>query len=263
MDGEQELPWTVETLSADLASLGVRPGSTLLSHSSLSSIGYTAGGAHAVVLALLEVLGPEGTLVVPTHSGELSDPGRWEHPPVPEAWWDTIRDHMPAFDPRLTATRDMGAVPDTVRHLPGALRSDHPAYSFSAFGPAADVVTGGHVLSDGLGEKSPLARLYDMDADVLLLGVGHVSDTSLHLAEHRSGRCGTTRQAAPVMVDGRRRWVEYEELDVDTEDFEEVGAAASAAGLERTGTVGCATARLLSQPTLVDFATAWFRQHRA
>jgi aminoglycoside 3-N-acetyltransferase len=240
MDGTQVLPWTVEALTTDLVALGIRPGSTLLTHTSLSSIGYAAGGAHAVVLALLDVLGPEGTLVVPTHLSELSDPGRWERPPVPEAWWETIRDHMPAFDSRLTATYGMGAVPDTGRHLPGALRSDHPAYSFSAFGPKAEMVPAGHMLSDG-----------------------HMSDTSLHLAEHRSGWCGTTRQAAPVLVDGRRHWVEYEELDVDTEDFVEVGAAASAAGLERKGTVGCAAARLLSQPALVDFATAWIRQHRA
>jgi aminoglycoside 3-N-acetyltransferase len=263
MDGTQVLPWTVEALTTDLVALGIRPGSTLLTHTSLSSIGYAAGGAHAVVLALLDVLGPEGTLVVPTHLSELSDPGRWERPPVPEAWWETIRDHMPAFDSRLTATYGMGAVPDTVRHLPGALRSDHPAYSFSAFGPKAEMVTAGHMLSYGLGETSPLGRLYDLDGDVLLLGVGHMSDTSLHLAEHRSGRCGTIRQAAPILVDGRRHWVEYEELDVDTEDFVEVGAAASAAGLERKGTVGCAAARLLSQPALVDFATAWIRQHRA
>ena len=79
---DQALPWTVATLAADLAALGVRPGSTLVVHSSLSSIGYVTGGAHAVVLALVEALGPDGTLVVPTHSGELSDPGRWQRPPV-------------------------------------------------------------------------------------------------------------------------------------------------------------------------------------
>jgi aminoglycoside 3-N-acetyltransferase len=262
IDEDQALPWTVATLAADLAALGVRPGSTLVVHSSLSSIGYVTGGAHAVVLALVEALGPDATLVVPTHSGELSDPGRWQHPPVPEAWWATIRTSMPAFDPDLTGTRAMGAVPDTVRHLPGAVRSAHPAYSFSAVGPNADAITAGHQLADGFGETSPLARLYDLDADILLLGVGHDCDTSLHLAEHRSGTCGTTRQAAPVLIDGVRHWVEYDELEFDTDDFVEVGAAAAAAGLERTGAVGAAAARLLSQPALVDFASAWFAEHR-
>ena len=70
-------------LAADLAALGVSPGSVFIVHSSLSSLGYVTGGAHTVVLALLDVLGPEGTLVVPTHSGDLSDPGQGQNPPCP------------------------------------------------------------------------------------------------------------------------------------------------------------------------------------
>ena len=262
VDHDQRLPVTREGLVADLAGLGVAEGSTLLVHSSLSSLGWVAGGAQAVVLALLDVLGPAGTIVVPTHSSHLSEPSAWVHPPVPEAWWPTIRESMPAFDPLLTPTRSMGIVPDTVRHLPGAVRSDHPAYSFCAVGPHAEDVATGHALSYGLGEGSPLARCYDLGADVLLLGVGHDNDTSLHLAEARCGAVGTVTRGAPVLVDGVRRWVTFPDFDIDTDDFVAVGAAAGAAGLERTGAVGYGTARLLGQPALVDFATDWFRQNR-
>ena len=105
------------------------------SHSSLSSLGYVSGGAHAVVVALLEVLGPEGTLVVPTHSTQLSEPAHWENPPVPEAWWDTIREMAPAYDPRLTATAGMGVIPDTVRRLPGRGAAPIPATPSPRWGP--------------------------------------------------------------------------------------------------------------------------------
>ncbi len=153
----------------------------------------------------------------------------------------------------------MGAVPDTVRHLPGAVRSQHPAYSFCAVGPRALEVTAGHTLAFGLGEGSPLARCYDLDADVLLLGVGHGNNTSLHLAETRSGAVGTVTRGAPVLVDGVRRWVTFEDFDIDADDFVAAGEAVTAAGLERTGPVGSGTARLLSQPALVDVSIHWFR----
>ena len=94
-------PQTINTLKADLGKIGVKKGMTLLVHSSMSSTGWISGGAVSFILALEEVLGEKGTLVMPAHSGDLSDPAKWENPPVPEDWWQTIRDTMPAFDPDL------------------------------------------------------------------------------------------------------------------------------------------------------------------
>ncbi|OSC63358.1 AAC(3) family N-acetyltransferase, partial [Streptomyces sp. 4F] len=76
---------------AGLRELGVRSDDTLLVHSSLSSLGWVCGGPVAVVQGLLDALGPDGTLVVPTQTGDLSDPALWQNPPVPREWWDTVR----------------------------------------------------------------------------------------------------------------------------------------------------------------------------
>jgi len=179
-------PATTRSLVADLRSLGVAEGVTLLVHASMSALGYVAGGAQAVVDALLEAIGGEGTLVFPTHSGGLSEPSLWCSPPVPESWWPAIRDATPAFDPHTTPTRHMGVVVDTFRHYPGVWRSGHPQVSFAALGPNRDLVVGDHSLARPLGERSPLARLYDLDGHILLLGVGHTNNTSLHLAEYRA-----------------------------------------------------------------------------
>src|SRR5258708_16771834 len=96
---------TRASLVADLAAIGVRPGMTLIVHSSLSRIGWVVSGAEAVIWALMDVLGPQGTLVMPTFSGELTDPATWTNPAVPETWHDRIPAPILPFDPARTPPR--------------------------------------------------------------------------------------------------------------------------------------------------------------
>ena len=172
------VPATRHSIANELRLLGVAEGMTLLVHSSLSRLGWVCGGAHAVVLALIDVVGKTGTLVMPTHSSDLSDPVFWRNPPVPTAWWPTIREHMPAYDSNVTPTREMGQIVDVFRAFPGVKRSQHPQYSFAALGPSAEQVVDDHQFNDGLGDGSPLARVYDLEGSILLLGVGHDRNTS-------------------------------------------------------------------------------------
>jgi len=258
-------PVTVERLTDDLRSIGVRAGETLLVHSSLSALGWVPGGAPAVVDALLEAVSPEGTLVMPTHSTQYSDPADWENPPVPDAWTGEVRTSMPPYRPEVSPTRGMGAIPETFRSYPGVVRSRHPIYSFAARGADADAVVVDHTYDGGLGEDSPLAEVYDRGGSVLLLGVGHDSDTSLHLAEHRAAFDQTVlTDGAPVLVDGERTWAEFESPDYDGGDFADLGRAFERDRPEATvrGRVGHADARLLDQRALVEYAIDWFERNR-
>jgi len=255
-------PVTRARIAADLGVLGVRPGSVLLVHSSLSALGWVCGGAQAVVEGLLDALGPDGTLVVPAHTSGNCDPASWANPPVPERWWPVIRAEMPAFDARVTPTQAMGAIAEAARSWPGAHRSSHPQVSFAAIGPQAEAVTAAHALDSGFGERSPVARAHDLDADVLLLGVGHASNSSLHLAEHRVPDPPRESSSAAVATPEGGRWATWEDVVADEEDFERLGAAFDATGRTRTGRAGEGEAHLMRQRELVEFAAGWLAANR-
>lgn len=257
-------PRTRRSLSNDLESLGLKAGMTVLVHSSLSSLGWVCGGAVALNQALTDVLTPGGTLVMPAHSGELSEPSYWVNPPVPREWLQTIREFMPAYEPDITPTRGIGAVPEVFRKFPGVLRSGHPAVSFTAWGKNARFVTAGHALDFPLGDLSPLARVYELDGFVLLIGVGYNRNTSLHLAEFRSGMLATQRQGAPVLENGARVWKEYDDLQSESdEDFPVIGESFEKSHSIGKALVGSAECRLMPQRALVDFGTEWFRNRSA
>lgn len=256
-------PATVAALADDVRDLGVTPGDTLLVHSSLSALGWVCGGAQAVVDALRDAVTESGTLVVPTFTGQYTDPSGWSNPPVPDEWIAQISETMPPFRPETTPTRGMGAIPECFRTYSDVVRSRHPEVSFAAWGAEAESVVADHGYDRGLGENSPLARIYERGGDVLLLGVGHENNTSLHLAEHRAGvPTETVEHGAPVVRDGRRVRVGYEDIPTDTSDFPALGTAFERRIGLREGTVAAADAKLADQRALVDFAVDWFEANR-
>jgi aminoglycoside 3-N-acetyltransferase len=264
-------PITRRQLHDDLAGLGLSTGDVVLVHAAMSRIGWVLGGAVAVVQALLDVVGRTGTIVVPTGTAGNCDPARWGRTlgkAVPEPHWQAIRDQLPAFDPAVTPSTGMGAIAEAVREWPAAMRSTHPQSSFAALGPQARYLTEIHDRDCHLGERSPLGRLAEMNASVLLLGVDYDVCTAFHLAEYRQKHPGT-RDYECVVLDPKvgRTWFYYEDVDLRADDFAVLGKAfeTSPGGKDcvRIGSVGSSTARLLPFHAAVTFATQWMPANRS
>ena len=257
-------PFTVDSLAAELCACGLQEGQTVLVHMAMSKLGWVIGGPEAVILAFLDVLGESGTLMMPSHSTNNSDPHDWQNPPIPSDWWQLVRDHTPAYNPYTTPTRMMGAAAELFRTWPGTIRSPHPALSFAARGPKAAYLVGNHPVEADVGEGSPIARLYELDGQVMLLGVGHGNNTSLHLAEFRADFPGKSRSRSgcAMLVEGERRWVEYETLYLHDDDFDEIGLAFEVANQIEVQRIAQADVRLFKQRELVDFGVEWMGQNR-
>jgi aminoglycoside 3-N-acetyltransferase len=252
---------------ADLTNLGLHPGQTVLVHASMRSMRYVSNGAAGVVAALQQVIGPSGTIVVPTGTPDNSDSSRAHLANVQGMnlyQRRRYRSSMPAFDPRITPSSGMGLIAETVRTMPGSLRSNHPQTSFAAIGPHARLVTENHQPDCHLGEKSPLARLYDLNAAILLLGVSYGSCTAFHLAEYRY-TTHPPRRTYRCVVDrhGKPRWWRYSDVVLDDRDFLAIGADLHSARIAARATVAHARSTLIPLRSAVDFAVGWLRQHRA
>ncbi|WP_369220755.1 aminoglycoside N(3)-acetyltransferase [Streptomyces sp. R39] len=259
---------TESEITEQLARLGIESGGTLMVHASMRSVGGGKGGAISVLNALRRLLGPDGTLVVPAFTSDNSDTSSAHQEQIrglSDEARVAFRENMPPFDPVITPSTGMGVLAETVRCHANSIRSAHPQTSFAALGAQAAKIIQGHHLDCHLGKHSPLARLYDMRAQVLLLGVGFDRCTAFHLGEYRVMDPPRRTYRCVIRKDGMRQWWEYEDVALDDSDFGRLGEdfeRVSASGAVRKGRVGSASCRLLSFVDAVDYAQSWFLERR-
>ncbi|MEU5402509.1 AAC(3) family N-acetyltransferase [Streptomyces sp. NPDC005963] len=248
-------------LALPLRAVGVRPGMTVLVHASLR-----ATGLHSETLrdALLDAVGPTGTLVVPTFTAGNSDTSDVHRAHVrgmtPEQA-AAFRADMPAFDPARTPSHGMGRLAESVRTAPGAVRSAHPQTSFAAIGPRAHELLDHHIRTSHLGENSPLGALYRANAQVLMIDVDFDVCTAFHLAEYRTKAPLRSYRCVVGLPDGGKEWTEFEDVQLDESDFGAIGAAFGW-GVEQKGQLGGRPARMFSVRAAVDHAVEWMTEKR-
>jgi aminoglycoside 3-N-acetyltransferase len=257
---------TLESLTRDLRALGVEAGDVLLVQGSLKAVGPVEGGGRTVVEALRAALGEHGTLVAYAATPENSVTSRADRQRTDgmnEAELAAYRARMPAFDPLTTpVSPSVGRLAEEVRLIPGALRSAHPHTSFTAFGPAARFVTDGHALESHLGEDSPTARLYDLRARALLIGVDLWVCTAYHLADYRAvPPPDRPYQAAVRTADGGKEWVRFRAPDIDDRHFPALVPVVASGCAVQDGPLGDAPCHLVPIAEAVDVIAKWLAEH--
>jgi aminoglycoside 3-N-acetyltransferase len=229
---------SVSRLTEQLLSLGVTPGSTLLVHCAFSKVQPVEAGPLGLIAALQTALGPEGTLVMPSMTDDD------DHP----------------FDPATTPCRGMGIVADTFWRLPRVKRSDSP-HAFAAWGPMAARITAPHPVNIPHGLDSPVGRVYDLDGRVLLLGVGHTEDTTIHLAEFLAGVRYRRKKSLILLANGRPERFDYAEIDHCCQNFSLVDRWLGARKLQTRGRVGRADARTARSRDIVEVVLGRLREN--
>lgn len=247
-----------------LENVGVKRGQTIMVHTSLSSLGFVCGGPQTIIEALLESVGPEGTIMMPTQSWKNLDPSTGVHWEVPEEFWSIIRDNWPPYNKDITPTNTKGVVAEMFRKWPGTIRSGHPARSVAAIGKNAKYLVDKHDLSNIFGDESPIGKLYQLNGYILLIGVGYDKNTSLHLADVRAKYPSKHNciEHSAIMENGKRIWKEYETLFVDGNDFIDIGRDYEKNFNVNKIKLGNSTIRLIKQRELVDYAIKWIEENR-
>ena len=165
--------------------LGINISDDVMVHCSLKSLGNVINGPLDVIDALLEVVDiNKGTILMPAHSGQITDPRDWKNPPLSKKDVDVVRAKMKPFDKDITPSRGRGIVAQTFLSYKNVNRSNHPLNSVSALGKKADLYTTYHDFDEPEGISSPIGRLYSNNGKVLGIGVGVNSFTAIHLAEY-------------------------------------------------------------------------------
>jgi len=148
-------------IEEDLKSLGLEENDWVFMHSSLKSLGYVRRGANTVIDAIMDVVGEEGLLMVPTF---------------------TFKGFAPYFEPHRTPS-EMGLITETLRQRKESVRSWHPTHSVGLLGKRGKSVVEGHTKAGSLAEGSPPDKLAKQGGYVLLLGVRHTLNSTIHIAE--------------------------------------------------------------------------------
>lgn len=249
-----------EEIRQQLETLGIQKGMVLLVHADTSRLGYLIGGEQVLIEALMDIVGYEGTIIMPTFTPQMADPSCQKHH-VNRALWQDVRKHALPFDKKLTPPKKCDALVYQFLRNEGVTRSYHPLYSFAAWGKYAKLICDKHPLHFGLSKESPLGKVVEFNGGIVMLGCGYEECCLFQLARYQ-GELPIRMISAPIENNHKTVWKDMLELDYNTKYFSEIGEVLEERNLVKTSYIGNGRCRFFSARESVTLASAYFNIHK-
>lgn len=213
---------TKDKIKNILQDMGIQKGMLLLVEVDCSMIGYIVGGAQTLIDALKELIGYEGTILVPAFTPQLLDPA-CSHIPFVRSEWSDIRKAMPAFDHRQTLPLKHEVFENQFLRGEGVARSFHPLFSFAAWGKYAKLLCDRHSLHFAFSKDSPLGKLHELNGYVLQIGKQYQHCNIFYLSKYYNHQSAIRVLRAPIEQNHEVRWKDLLEVELSNRGFKEIG----------------------------------------
>lgn len=249
---------TKEDIVVQLQNIGVQRGMLLLVDSNSAQLGYIGGGIQTFIEALMEAVGYDGTIVMPSFTPRNVDPACHDAQRIDRECWNTVRENSASFNRKLSVDQHSDEMILQFMRNDGVVRSYHPIYSFLAWGKYAKIICEKHPLHFGLSKESPLGRLSELNAFVLLAGCSYEACTMFQLARYSGEQLPIKIISAPIEQNKHLVWKDMLDLELDNTGFDVIGEVMEERKIVKNMYINTARCRFFSAREAVNIATAFF-----
>lgn len=245
-------------IKTQLLNLGIQRGMSVLVDANTARLGYISGGCQTLIEALMEVIGYEGTIVMPAFTQHNLDPACHGAENVVRESWNLVRENAVPFRKKLSVPSTKEPLIHQFLMNEGVFRSNHPIYSFAAWGKYAKIICDKHPLHFGLSKDSPLGKLSELNGYVLLLGCDYQDCTMFQMARYSGNQLPIKIMTSPIEQNNHVTWIDMLDLKLNNQGFDVIGEVMEERKIVRSIYINTARCRFFSAREAVTIATAYF-----
>ena len=247
-----------EELCSQLRALGLQKGMVVLVQANMKKMGYLIGGEQMLIEALMDTVGYEGTIVIPTFTLDLLDPA-CQKKQLPRIYWEEVRKNSLPFDKKTSAPIKEDTLACQFLRNEGVARSNHPIYSFAAWGKYAKLICDYQPLHFGLNQESPLGEITKLNGYVALLGCDYDECIMYKLACYKAKELPIKVVSAPILRANHMQWKKILDLDFERLVMPDIGPALEERNIVKNADIASAPSHFFSSREAVQLAAAYQR----